>query len=212
MLTSFRSLSLRRMLVMLFGIVLIAIGVALFKFSQMGSDPSTSFAVALGDILGIRMSLMIVLCNSVYFIVEIFFGRRLIGIGTFINALCVGPMAELFLSWLEKIPLFHGGELSFFLRVCIMVLGVLILSLSASMYQTADTGIAPYDALSIIMSRRQKKLPYFWCRIAIDSACALLAVLLGGFVGLGTLICSIGLGPFITFFDRTVSRPLCGLR
>lgn len=212
MLASFRRLSLRRVLVMLLGIVLIAVGVALFKFSKMGNDPGTAFAIALGDILGVRMSSMIILCNSVYFLVEILFGRKLIGIGTFINALCVGPMAELVLSWLDKISWLHGGALPFLPRLAIMVLGVLILSLSASMYQTADTGIAPYDALSLIMSRRQKKIPYSWCRIAVDSACALLAVLLGGFVGLGTLICSIGLGPFITFFDRTVSRPLCGLR
>lgn len=212
MLASFRRLSLRRVLVMLLGIVLIAVGVALFKFSKMGNDPGTAFAIALGDILGVRMSSMIIVCNSAYFLVEILFGRKLIGIGTFINALCVGPMAELVLSWLDKISWLHGGNLPFLPRLAIMVLGVLILSLSASMYQTADTGIAPYDALSLIMSRRQKKIPYSWCRIAVDSACALLAVLLGGFVGLGTLICSIGLGPFITFFDRTVSRPLCGLR
>lgn len=208
---NFRMPSFRRVLVMLLGIVLIAVGVALFTFSQMGSDPSTTFAISLGNILGVRMSSMIILCNSVYFLVEILFGRKLIGIGTFINALCIGPTAELILSWLSKVSWLHGGDLPFLPRLAIMVLGVLILSLSASMYQTADVGIAPYDALSIIMSRRQKKLPYFWCRIAVDSACVLLALLLGGFVGLGTLICSVGLGPFITFFDHTVSRPLCGL-
>ena len=79
------------------------------------------------------------------------------------------------------------------------------------MYQTADTGIAPYDALSIILSRRQSKVPYFWCRIATDSICAIAAALLGGVIGIGTLICALGLGPFITFFDRLISRKLCGL-
>lgn len=39
-----------------------------------------------------------------------------------------------------------------------------------------------------------------------DSISALLCWLLGGLVGLGTLICAFCLGPFIQFFDRTFSQ------
>ena len=48
MLSNFRNLTLRRVLVMLLGIVLLSIGVALFDFSRMGNDPSTSVVIALG--------------------------------------------------------------------------------------------------------------------------------------------------------------------
>lgn len=92
-----------------------------------------------------------------------------------------------------------------------MLLGVLILSLARRCTRLPTPGIAPYDALSIILSRRQSKIPYFWCRIATDSICAIAAALLGGVIGIGTLICALGLGPFITFFDRLISRKLCGL-
>ena len=51
----------------------------------------------------------------------------------------------------------------------------------------------------------------FVVRIATDSICAIAAALLGGVIGIGTLICALGLGPFITFFDRLISRKLCGL-
>ena len=196
---------------MLFGIVMMSIGVALFDFSQMGNDPSTSVAIALGDVTGLGLSVMMLLNNSAYFIVEIIWGRPMIGIGTIVNWTCIGPIAEILLGVLNRIPQLRGGALPFLPRLVIMLLGVLILSFGASLYQTADTGIAPYDALSIILSKRQKKVPYFWCRIATDSACAIAAFLLGGIVGLGTLICALGLGPFITFFDRTVSRKLCGV-
>ena len=94
-------------------------------------------------------------------------------------------------------------------RLVIMVAGVLILSLSASLYQTADLGIAPYDSLSIIM-RDRLPLPYFWCRIITDATCAAVCWLLGGIVGLGTLVCALGLGPFIHFFNKHISEKLCG--
>ncbi len=211
MLSSFRNLTLRRVLVMLLGIVLLSIGVALFDFSRMGNDPSTSVVIALGDQTGLGLSRTMLLCNSVYFIVEILLARGMIGLGTFVNWTCIGPIAEVLLARVYRVPWLCEGDVSFPVRLGIMLLGVLILSLGASMYQTADTGIAPYDALSIILSRRQSKIPYFWCRIATDSICAIAAALLGGVIGIGTLICALGLGPFITFFDRLISRKLCGL-
>ena len=72
-------------------------------------------------------------------------------------------------------------------------------------YQTADLGIAPYDYLSLGL-RDYTPCPYFGCRIFTDALSALLCWLLGGLVGLGTLICAFCLGPFIQFFDRTFSQ------
>ena len=82
---------------------------------------------------------------------------------------------------------------------------VLVTALGASLYQTADLGIAPYDYLSIGL-RDYTPCPYFGCRIFTDALSALLCWLLGGLVGLGTLICAFCLGPFIQFFDRTFSQ------
>ena len=82
---------------------------------------------------------------------------------------------------------------------------VLVTALDASLYQTADLGIAPYDYLSLGL-RDYTPCPYFGCRIFTDALSALLCWLLGGLVGLGTLICAFCLGPFIQFFDRTFSQ------
>ena len=82
---------------------------------------------------------------------------------------------------------------------------VLVTALGASLYQTADLGIAPYDYLSLGL-RDYTPCPYFGCRIFTDALSALLCWLLGGLVGLGTLICAFCLGPFIQFFDRTFSQ------
>ena len=49
-------------------------------------------------------------------------------------------------------------------------------------------------------------LPYFGCRVLTDALCALLAYLLGGLIGLGTLICAFGLGPFVQFFTKHFSE------
>ncbi len=78
------------------------------------------------------------------------------------------------------------------------------------MYQTASLGVSPYDSLSIILSRRTR-LPYVGCRVLTDTVSVLLCMLLGGVIGVGTLICAVGLGPVIAFFNRAVSRRLTGV-
>ena len=70
-----------------------------------------------------------------------------------------------------------------------MLAGVVTLSLACALYQTADMGV-----------------PYLWCSLLMDSLCALAAFLLGGFIGVGTLVCAVGLGSFITFFSEKVAR------
>lgn len=201
-------ISLRRFLVMAAGIVLMSLGIALFKLSLMGNDPSSAMVMAVGDAVGLGFAPMLFIMNCLWFVSEFFFGRRLIGVGTFVNWFGVGTIASAFVRLISGC---FTLPTAFFPRLLVMLCGVLVLSLACSMYQTADLGIAPYDALSLVMSEKLKKVPYFWCRICTDAVCTLIAFLLGGIVGIGTLVCALGLGPFISFFDRHISRRLCGV-
>ena len=194
------------MAVMLAGIVVMGLGICLFRLSIMGNDPSTALAIAFSDCVGLELSIGLIIANSVYFVVEILLDWKIIGPGTFVNWFCVGFAATWWGDLLNALFTLPEGLVG---RLGVMAVGVLVLSLSAALYQTADVGISPYDALSIIMSKRLP-IPYFWCRILTDSLCAVIAWLLGGIIGLGTLTCALGLGPFIAFFSRTVAKPLCG--
>ncbi len=194
----------RRVLVMTFGILLMGLGVSLFKLSVTGNDPSSAFSMAVAARVGLPFSVTLSIVNCIWFISEITLGRHYIGIGTFVNWFGVGIFADMFLAIAGKLN-FAPEPLP--LRLLVMVAGILVLSCSCAIYQTADVGVAPYDAMSLIMDERLP-LPYFWCRIIIDTAAAILAWLLGGIIGIGTLVCALGLGPFITFFTAFVAKPL----
>ena len=170
----------------------------------MGNDPHTALMIAMGNRLGVDFSLVLLGVNCLWFLVEWRFGRELIGIGTFVNWFFVGSLASLSekaVLALWKIPAAIGP------RLAIMLAGVVTLSLACALYQTADLGVAPYDALSIMLSRGSGR-PYFPCRIFTDLLCVIAAFLLGGLLGIGTLVCAVGLGPFIAFFSGTVAQPL----
>jgi uncharacterized membrane protein YczE len=197
----------RRFLVMCLGILIMGLGIGLFKLSLMGNDPSSAMVMAIGDRLGVAFSLMLIIMNTLFFVVELLFGRKYIGLGTFVNWFGVGILCDFYTGLITRIWTIPEGFLP---RLLIMLVGILVLSLSASLYQTADLGISPYDSLSIILDEKLP-IPYFWCRIFTDVVASAICWLLGGIVGLGTLVCALGLGPFIHFFNRHVSEKLVGV-
>ena len=147
-----QKITLRRILGMIAGVVIIGIGIAVFKFSRLG------FCIG--------------------FIVT-----------------CTGDAMTAVFGSADTLPV----------QLLWVAVAVLVIALGCSLYQTADLGVAPYDALSLMLADRLP-VPYFGCRVFTDALCAVLAFLLGGLIGLGTLICAFGLGPFVQFFTRHFSE------
>ncbi len=194
----------RRLLAMVLGIVVLAAGIALFKLSLMGNDPSTAFVIAIGDRIGVDFAFILLGMNLLWFLAEWRWSRALIGVGTFVNWFLVGPLASLFEKGARAL---WGLPETLFARWLMLCVGVLVLSLACALYQTADLGIAPYDALSLTLAAKTR-VRYFWCRIFTDSVCVVIAFALGGIIGAGTLVCALGLGPFIQWFSLHAARPL----
>ncbi len=168
----------------------------------MGNDPYNGMNMALADRFGIPYPTVQILVNLVFFAVQLMWGRDMIGIGTIVNTFLLGYIVNG--SFLVLWFLF-GAANSLVAQVVSMMIGMVILCLGLSLYQRSEMGTAPYDAFSLILTRNLEKVPYFWCRIVGDAACALICFLAGGLMGLGTLVSAFCLGPVIAFFDRTVS-------
>ena len=192
---------------MCLGIMILGLGVCIFKLSMLGNDPSSAFIMAASETAGISFSVGLIIFNAVCFVVEIIFGRKYIGAGTFVNWIFVGIFTDFFYGILSQ----YVTPDSLIQRLLVMIVGVFVLSFACSLYQTADVGIAPYDCISVVMAEKLP-VPYFWCRIITDSACVLFALLFHGLIGIGTLICAVGLGPFISFFTKHAARKICGIK
>ncbi len=200
----FVNAGIRRTLIgVIIGNIFVGLGVGVFKLSMMGNDPFDGMNMALADVTGIYYPVLQIMVNLLLFVVQLIWGRKLIGFGTVINAFFLGYIATFFYNLLFGIV---GKPQSFVLRLFIVFMGVLAISLGLSLYQTADLGVAPYDALALIIHEKAPKIQYFWARIMCDAACALICFLAGGIVGIGTLVSAFGFGPFIQFFNGAVSE------
>ena len=197
-----KKIGLGRIVMMILGNVVLGLGISVFKFSGLGNDPYNAMVMAMGTLLHMPYANFQVILNIVLLMIEIFAGRKYIGVGTIVNALCLGYFSTFFNFVLEHTM---NTPQNMWQRVIIVCLGVIICSLGLSLYQTADVGVAPYDSLPLIMADRWPRIPYFCYRISLDALFALICYLAGGIVGLGTLVCALGLGYFINLSNVHLS-------
>ena len=86
----------RRVVGMVAGIVIIALGIALFKQSHLGNDSISALNMRLAELLGISLGTQNLCTNILFFLLEFWFGRKYIGLGTFVNGVCIGYIVTAF--------------------------------------------------------------------------------------------------------------------
>lgn len=205
----FKKVGMKRVLMTLIGNVFIGLGIGIFKLSGLGNDPFTAMNMSLAGCVGLEYAHFQVIFNLCLFVIQWFFGREFIGVGTIVNACFLGYIVTFFYNVLYGLT---GAPHSFLLQVVVVCIGVVICSFGLSLYQTSDVGVAPYDSLSLITKKFLPKVPYFWHRILDDGLATIVSIaaggIAGGMIGLGTLVSAFGLGPFIHFFNRHFSEKL----
>ena len=170
----------RRVAGMLVGIVIISLGVALFKFAHLGNDPFNALNIRSAELAGLTLGVQNLIYNAVFFTMQMIWGRRYVGFGTVANAVCCGFIITFFYDFLTA----HFAQAATLPAQLLWVAAAVVCtSLGISLHQTSDLGVAPYDYLALGL-RDHTPLPYFCCRLFTDTLCALLAFLLGGLLGL----------------------------
>ena len=185
-------------------VLLIGFGVSLFVQSDFGVDPFSSMNMGLSGVIGTSFGIMQLSVNILLFLPVLIFARHKIGIGTIANMVFVAFIADfmkMVYGWLHFSP--EGWPI----RIVLMVMGVAILSLGASLYYVADLGVSPYDAAAPMLSDATH-IPFRWCRIVTDLVCVLVSFLTGGPIGIGTVVTAFFMGPLVSFFNRTISEKL----
>ncbi len=204
----------RRVMMSVLGVVICGLSVGLFKRAALGVDPFQSLMSGLDAVIPIGFGTLYVLVNALLLLFSIIFDRHKIGIATVINLFLVGYVAEFSLNQL----LAWFPELSLAGRFIMLLIGIVIMCFASAFYFTADLGVSVYDAISLVLSERQDKVPFRFCRIISDLICVLsgtaLCLFSGmswqevfGVVGIGTIITAFFMGPLIDFFNVHAARP-----
>ncbi len=201
--TEMKKESVRRCAMTVTGVIGSGFSVGMFNASAFGMDPFQVFAHGIWMHLPIGFGTFYMLLNLAMLVGVFLTDRSKIGLGTFLNIFLLGYMVD-FSTWIWNRPLFTDLLV---IRAALLVLGVLLLCASSSLYFVGDLGVSTYDAVALCISER-KKWKFFIVRVTCDLLAAITGFALGAVLGIGTLVSAFGMGPLITFFNVHFSGPL----
>jgi uncharacterized membrane protein YczE len=171
------------------GLTIFGIGEALLIASGAGNSPWTVLSQGVSEISGWTIGVTTFLTSLAVLLLWIPL-KQTPGIGTILNAVIISIAIELALPHLPQPD-------NYLLQVSEVAFGILLVGFGSGLYLIANLGPGPRDGLMTGL-QRATNLPVARVRTAIEITVVLFGWLLGGTVGLGTLMFAFGIGPAVS--------------
>ena len=172
------------------GQMITALGVACMLRVNIGLEPWSVLQQGMSDTFGITFGIANDIVGAAVILIAVLLGES-IGVGTLFCVFITGLGIDLIL-WLDVIPL----QTSLFGGILLLLAGLELLTLGTYFYMREGLGQGSRDALMVALSKRTGKSVGL-CRSCVEGLAILLGWLLGGQVGIGTVIAMLGIGALI---------------
>ncbi|MGI1658704.1 MAG: YczE/YyaS/YitT family protein [Desulfitobacterium sp.] len=177
----------KRIIYLLFGTSLLSVGIVMTMQANLGYAPWDVFHRGISDTIGMSIGNVSIVASIIICLFVVLLGEKL-GFGTLVNIFVIGIFMDLLLSF-EIIP-----EMQNFVSGLIMlIVGLFICAYSSYLYIASGFGAGPRDSLMVALERLTK-LSVGVCRGTIEVLVCLMGWILGGPVGIGTIISAFGIG------------------
>ena len=192
-----------RIIILFLGLTIAHLGVTLFLLANLGADPFNVFVQGIfrttsqipGWPLQTHGNTHIAICFLII-IALLFIDRTYIKIGTVLCMIFGGPIIDFFTAILSG-PFENVNSLV--LKIIVNGLGCVILAFGMTIVMKSDAGTGPNDLVGIVLSDKLKK-NFGVIRIIVDVSFVAIGFILGGSLGIGTLICAFLVGPVANIF------------
>ena len=175
----------RRLTQLYAGLVLYGISDSMLLLAGLGVDPWDVLHQGLSRRFGLAVGTWAVIVGVLVLLLWIPLRQRP-GFGTLNNVIVVGLVIDVMLA---TVPPVHG----YAARVVVMVAGVLLNGIATGAYIGAGLGPGPRDGLMTGLAARGHSIRVV--RTSIEVTVLVSGWLLGGTVGLGTVVYALGIGP-----------------
>lgn len=192
-------LDLKRYVFFVLGIVILTLGVSLTVKSGMGAGAYDSINFALSDIFKINISLTIGGTSLIIVFLVAAIRKSVPKFTTFITSLIMGIFTDMWVRIIEnlKVDTLMG-------TVVVFVMGMFLVSLGITIYLIPKLPVNPTDDFMLALT--EKKWSIMKAKLVIDITCIVIAFLLKGPIGIGTIILTFGVGPGISFINNVMFK------
>ena len=184
----------KRNIIVILGSIIMGIGVALAVKGGQGADPLSVFWEGLSRTFNITIGNANLLVSLVMLIAAIILDYKQLNIGTILNPLFLSGTADLIINQIATPD-------TFILQLLQSLMGVTLMGIGVGLYASANIGKGVYDAIVFsLVDKTKVKIQYI--RNAFDAIFFLAGFLLGGSVGLVTLIAVLLIGKIISVSNK----------
>lgn len=183
------------------GLICFGLGVAFsVKVKYLGLHPWDVLNVALFEHFGFSIGTWSIIVGLMLIGISLLVSKKYINIGTFLNALLIGPIMDFFL-WLDILPDASNNWTDYLL----LLLGISLTGLGGGLYVSGGVGAGPRDGFMLSMSERFR-LSVVKARIMVELIVLVIGFLLGGPVFWVTFIYTLILSPIFQFSLKFFTR------
>lgn len=170
------------------GLMLFALGVYLTIQANIGVSPWDAFCLGIAQTVGVSYGTASIIISLTIVCIDLLIKEK-IGLGTILDAFIVGKTVDL-LIWLDFIP----KAINIWVSLAMLIIGFFIMGYSQYLYMKTGLSCGPRDSFQVGIGRRLNKIPIGFVNIFILTVVLIFGWLLGGPVGIGTLIAPFGIG------------------
>ena len=185
---------------LILGLFLFGLGESLIITASIGMSPWTVLAEGLSLTSGLSIGVLTFIISLVVLLLWIPLKQKA-GIGTILNVIIIAAVIE----W--SLPYLPHPE-TFLMQIFQAILGTLIVGFASGIYLIANLGPGPRDGL-MTGCQRVTNLPIAWVRVFLEITVISIGWVLGGTIGVATVIFAFGVGPTVSlglYFIASISN------
>lgn len=175
------------------GLVVFSFGVHLTIYANIGLAPWDCLGMGIAGHTPLNYGISMTIMAVIVLLIDILLKEK-IGFGTIIDALFTGNFVQTF-NYLNKLP----ENRNLWLGIIIMLAGFVFMALGMWIYMSAEQCCGPRDSLLVGLGKRMPKVPIGIVEVILWAVVLLFGYILGGPIGIGTLISTFGAGLVMQF-------------
>lgn len=176
------------------GFLLFGLSIVILVKADLGNTPWVVLEGALIKYVPITLGQAIIVVAVVITVIDLLLKQPL-GWGTLANMLSIGWWVDILAPYVPAPPM------NLVLQIAYVLLGAVVMGFATAVYVGVNAGAGPRDSLMLAISRRAK-VSVRLARAIIEVVVVIVGWLLGGPLGIGTLIFAMAIGPAVQLAFR----------
>lgn len=180
------------------GLALFSLAISLMVKANIGVSPWDVFHQGISNVTGMSFGTASIVVGLAILVVSFALKER-IGYGTLSNMVIIG----LIIDWIFAIDLIPQSA-NLWVGLGMLLLGMVLTGFASFLYISAAFGAGPRDSMMVALVKRTGR-SVGTIRTLIELTALCFGYLMGGQVGIGTLILALGIGPTIQYIFKLMA-------